>query len=69
MTWRETLIAERDQYAASLTDQRIIPGQNWPQSQEHYLNRIEQINRILATNSGSEIEDVIPRGRITRAVV
>ena len=74
LTWRERLIQERDRYAAALANQTIYPGMNWPQSQEHYLDRIEQINRILAGADGSPTdgadgEEVIPRGRVTRAIV
>jgi len=68
MTWREQLIAERDAYAEALANQRILPGQNWPQSQQHYLDRIEQINRILASASDYDLAEVLPKGRITRAV-
>jgi hypothetical protein len=69
MTWREHLIQERDNYAQALANQTIYPGMNWPQSQQHYLDRIEQINRILATDGGHDLADVLPTGRITRAVV
>lgn len=68
MTWYERLIAERDNYAKALADQTIYPGMNWPQSQAHYLDRIEQINRILASATGYDVADVLPAGRITRVV-
>lgn len=66
-TWRQTLIEERDGYAAALKEQRLLPGQNWPASQTHYLERIEQINRILSSSSGDEAGN-LPQGRITRLV-
>lgn len=66
MTWRERLAAEREQYAEALSNQRINPGMNWPQSQQHYLDRIEQINRILSGDGGDDPD--LPEGRITRVV-
>jgi len=69
MTWREQLIQERTNYAQALANQTIYPGMNWPQSQQHYLDRIEQINRILASTDGHDLADVLPAGRITRGVV
>jgi hypothetical protein len=68
MTWRERLITERDNYAQALANQTIYPGMNWPQSQQHYLDRIEQINRILASATEHDLADVLPTGRVTRAV-
>jgi len=69
MTWKDYLIQERDNYAQALANQTIYPGMNWPQSQQHYLDRIEQINRILAEDAKHDLTDVLPKGRVTRAVV
>jgi hypothetical protein len=66
MDWRQRLIAEREEYSRALSEQRALPGQNWPASQTHYLDRIEQINRILAAGDGGQ--GAFPNGRVSRAV-
>jgi len=67
-SWRDDLIKLRDDYAVNLKNQQLLPGLDWPQSEQHWLNSIEQINRILAQDSGNDIADVLPKGRITRGV-
>jgi hypothetical protein len=47
MNWVDKLKAEREHYADALANQRIAPGMNWPQSQQHYLNMIAQITQLL----------------------
>jgi hypothetical protein len=68
MDWRQQLIVERNGYSKALQEQRLMPGQNWPASQQHYLDRIEQINRILSSSSGDDAAN-LPPGRVTRVVI
>lgn len=65
MGWREDLAARRDEYVTALANQSIWPGMNWPESQRHYLDLIEQITRILGDAEAFE-EQVRSDGRIAR---
>lgn len=66
MGWREDLAAQRQTYVNALANQDIYPGMNWPESQRHYLDLIEQITRILGDAHDEDTD--LPDGRITRLV-